>query len=49
MTHVLSARGEYSAEDSERIQRVAQLFGIEAQPSAAAKPVRRHRVHGEAA
>ncbi len=49
VTHVLSARGDYSAEDSERIQRVEQLFGIEAQPSAAAKPVRRHRVHGEAA
>ncbi len=55
ITHVLSARGEYSVEDSERIQRVAQLFGIEAQPSTAAKPVaiakpvRRQRVHGEAA
>ncbi len=49
ITHVLSARGEYSADDSERIQRVAQLFGIEAQPSAAAKPVRRQRAHDEAA
>lgn len=49
ITQVLSARGEYSVEDSERIQRVAQLFGIEAQPTAAAKPVRRQRVHGEAA
>ncbi len=49
ITQVLAARGEYSAEDRERIQRVAQLFGIEARPSAEAKPLRRHRVHGEAA
>ncbi len=29
ITEVLSARGEYSAEDKSRIQRVAELFGVE--------------------
>jgi hypothetical protein len=33
---VLSARGEYSAEDKERLQRVARLFGID-ETSAAAR------------
>jgi len=49
ITQVLSARGEYSVEDSERIERVAQLFGIEARRSPEAKPVRRQRAHDEAA
>ncbi len=39
ITQVLGARGEYSADDSERIKRVEQLFGVEAQPRAEAKPV----------
>jgi hypothetical protein len=29
ITEVLSARGEYSAEDERRVQRVAELFGVE--------------------
>ena len=32
ITQVLGARGEYSAEDNERIQRLEQLFGLDAQP-----------------
>lgn len=38
ITQVLGARGEYTAEDSERIKRVEQLFGVEAQPKVEAKP-----------
>ncbi len=49
ITHVLGASGEYSPEDSERIQRVAQLFGVDPRRSADAKAVRRQRSHGEAA
>ncbi len=44
ITHVLGASGEYSAEDNERIQWVAQLFGVESRDvesrrSAEAQPV----------
>ncbi len=39
ITQVLGARGEYSTEDSERIKRVEQLFGLEAQPRVEAKSV----------
>ena len=39
ITQVLGARGEHSAEDSERIKRVEQLFGVEAQPRVEAKSV----------
>ncbi|HUC49209.1 MAG TPA: DUF3141 domain-containing protein [Xanthobacteraceae bacterium] len=33
ITEVLSAKGEYSAEDASRIQRVAELFGVESKLS----------------
>jgi len=39
ITHVLGASGEYSAEDNERIQWVAQLFGVESRRTAEAQPV----------
>ena len=48
ITQVLGARGEYSAEDNERIQRVGQLFGVDAQPDAERPPLRRKRGHGTA-
>ena len=34
ITQVLSARGEYSADDRERLQRVGRLFGVDERLSA---------------
>ncbi len=48
VTQVLGARGEYSSEDNERIQRLRQLFGLDAQPDAERPPLRRKRGHGTA-